>query len=126
MIRIRSEKYLRASAFLGMSFVLLFAGIALANISLPIPDAKAQENDGATWQSNGTIQVSFEYIRNVVYYGDKEYARYTGSAILTPVDGGYEGSGTGTYEGLDELPPFDPCTEPQRTAYVGTADLTVN
>ena len=118
MTSIRSEKYLRASAFLGMSFVLLFAGSALASISLPIPEAKAQ--------SSGTVQVSFEYIRDVEYYGDKEYARYTGSAILTPVDGGYEGSGTGTYEGLDELPPFDPCTEPQRTAYVGTADLTVN
>jgi len=51
--------------------------------------------------------------------------KYTGSANLTPVDGGYEGEGLGTYEGLDVLPPAGDCTESQRTTYAGPAKLLV-
>ena len=128
MSRIGSKKYLRALASFGISFSLLFAAvfIGLINNSLPILNAKAQEADEETPPSNGAVYVSFEYVRNLQYYGDKQYARYTGTATLTPTDGGFEGIGTGSYEGHDELPPFADCTEPQLTKYAGTADLIVN
>jgi hypothetical protein len=121
MKRIRSKNYLFASASFGLSFVLLFASV----ISVPAKEAFAQQGAG-NQQSSNTVQVSFEYVHNSQYYGDKQYARYTGTATLIPVDGGFEGIGTGSYEGLDELPPFAPCTQPQRTMYSGTAGLTVN
>jgi hypothetical protein len=80
----------------------------------------------ASAQQSRTIHVAFKYEYFHQYAGDIESWTYAGSADLTPVDGGYEGNGTGTYQGLDELPPFDPCTQPQRTVYSGTPGLTVN
>jgi hypothetical protein len=115
------KNYLFAAASFGLSFVLLFASV----INIPFQEAIAQQGAG-NQQSSSTVHVSFEYILNSQYYGDKQYARYTGTATLTPVDGGFEGIGTGSYEGLDELPPFPPCTEPQLTKYAGAADLAVN
>ena len=109
---------------MGLIFTLLFASVGFA-LDISVKEAIAQQG-GRNQQPNNSVQVSFEYIRDVQYSGDKQYAKYVGSAILTPVDGGYEGNGTGIYEGVGELPPDVPCTEPQRTTYNGNAGLTVN
>ena len=104
---------------LGLISVLLLnvASLIFNHIGFPI-EASAQQSR--------TIHVAFNYEYFQQYAGTSQSWTYTGSADLTPVDGGYDGIGTGTYEGLDEAPPFADCTEPQRTMYSGTADLTVN
>lgn len=99
-----------------------FLVTALSGIDLLIPSASAQP---AGPQSSGwSISFKYEYFQQ--YDGTTNSWTYVGSADLRPVEGGYEGHGTGHYEELIIVPPSEPCTSPHRSTASGDAELTVN
>jgi hypothetical protein len=129
-LRTNLREYFMVSSSLGIIFILVLGTVSSAflNISSPVKVANAQEENegGANQQSTGQVQVSFEYTYFEEYGSTTRSEKYVGSAILTPVEGGYDGNGTGTYEATDLYPPQEPCSEPQRTTYAGAAGLVVH
>ena len=69
-----------------------------------------------------SVQLTYKYDEETE--GFSRVGTYTGTANLTPVEGGLEGKGTGSYQGLD-VSQGPPCGASE-TSYSGSADLVVH
>jgi len=127
MPRISPEKYFQAVSA-ALIFTLLFASIGFAFVNIFSDRAAFAQGAPSNAVQNRSIQVSLEYAMHKEGLGGYSEKYFAGSAIMTPVTGGYDyaGKGTGTLSGVDVAEPFNPCNEPQRTDYAGSADLIVN
>lgn len=96
--------------------LLSVASLVFSNVGFPIE---------ADAQASRTIHVAFKYEYFQQYGGTTDSWTYTGSADLTPVDGGYDGVGTGQYDEHDVYPAAEPCSSPHVTTASGKAELTV-
>jgi hypothetical protein len=118
MSGINFRKHFRILSSATLIFTLMFAALGFAIISIVTPARVASAQTGSN------MQVSFVYTYVEDNNGDKKTAKFTSSAILSPVTGGFGGNSTGTYEELD-VSHGPPCGTSE-TSFSGSADLVVH